>query len=131
MNVWLLGSCSNHDTHGTMLYESLTIFLFFFRAVSVVYGSSQQARGPIRAAAIVYTTATATLDLNRVCNLYYSSWQRWILNPLSEGGDRIHILVDTSQVHNPISHNGNYSLPISLKKFFRSSHHGSVVNSSD
>ena len=32
-----------------------------------------------------YSTATATPDLNRVCDLHYSSWQCWILNPLKRG----------------------------------------------
>ena len=31
-----------------------------------------------------YTTATATQDPGRVCNLYHNSWQLRILNPLSE-----------------------------------------------
>ena len=33
---------------------------------------------------LVYTTATATLDRSRVCDLHHSSWQHRILNPLSE-----------------------------------------------
>ena len=35
-----------------------------------------------------YATATATPDLSRVCYLYHSSRQRWILNPLSEARDQ-------------------------------------------
>ena len=31
-----------------------------------------------------YTTATETRDLSRICDLHHSSWQRQILNPLSE-----------------------------------------------
>ena len=31
-----------------------------------------------------YTTATATWDPSCICDLYHSSWQRWILNPLSK-----------------------------------------------
>ena len=27
-----------------------------------------------------YTMATATRDPSRVCDLHYSSWQRWVLN---------------------------------------------------
>ena len=34
----------------------------------------------------VYTTATATWDPSRVCNLLHSSWQRRKLKPLSEAG---------------------------------------------
>ena len=31
-----------------------------------------------------YATATAMQDLSCICDLYYSLWQRQILNPLSE-----------------------------------------------
>ena len=36
---------------------------------------------------LAYTTAIAMPDLIRVCNLHHSSWQRWILSPLSEARD--------------------------------------------
>ena len=39
-----------------------------------------------------YTMATAMQDPSRICDLYHSSWQRGILNPLSEARDRTHIL---------------------------------------
>jgi len=48
-----------------------------------------------------YPTAIATPDPS-CC-----SWQHWILNPLIEARDGTHILMDTSQVLNPLSHNGN------------------------
>ena len=38
-------------------------------------------------------------DLICVCNLHYSSWQQWILNPLSKARDRTRIFMDTSQLH--------------------------------
>ena len=34
-----------------------------------------------------YTTATAMRDLNPICDLRHSSWQRRILHPLSEARD--------------------------------------------
>ena len=37
----------------------------------------------------------ATQDLSCICNLYHSSWLRWILNSLSEARDGTHILMDT------------------------------------
>ena len=43
-------------------------------------------------------TVTATPVLSRVCNLYHSSWQHHILNPLHEARDQTHVLVDTSRV---------------------------------
>ena len=44
-----------------------------------------------------YAIATAMLDLSHVCNLYHSSWQHWILNPLHEARDGIYLLMDPSQ----------------------------------
>ena len=39
-------------------------------------------------------TATTTLDLSCICNLYHSLWQHPMLNPLSKARDRTHILTD-------------------------------------
>ena len=77
----------------------MIIIISLFRATPRAYGSSQ-ARGQIRAAAACpYTTATATPDLRRICDLYHSL-QKWqILNPLSVARDWTHILMDPSQVH--------------------------------
>ena len=46
-----------------------------------------------------YTTATATRDLSPVCYLHPSSWQHWILNPLSEPRDLACVLMDTSRAY--------------------------------
>ena len=35
-----------------------------------------------------FATATATPDPSHICNLHRSSWQCWILNPLSEARDQ-------------------------------------------
>ena len=45
-----------------------------------------------------YATATATQDPSCVWDLHHSSWQRQILHPRSEAGDRTCILMDTSWV---------------------------------
>ena len=42
-----------------------------------------------------------------ICNLHHSSQQHQILNPLSKATDQTCILMDTSQVLNLLSHNGN------------------------
>ena len=47
---------------------------------------------------LAYTTATATLDPSRVCDLHYSSQQRWILNPLSEARDQTCNLMVPSRI---------------------------------
>ena len=49
-----------------------------------------------------YARATATQDLSRVCNLHRSSWQCRILNPLSKARDWTRILMDASQVRQPL-----------------------------
>ena len=54
-----------------------------------------------------YTRATETQHLSRVCNLHHSSQQRQILNQLSEARDRTCILMDTTWVLKPLSHDGN------------------------
>ena len=48
---------------------------------------------------LAYTTATATPDLSYVCDLHCSSKQCWILNPLIEARDGIHVLTDTRWIH--------------------------------
>ena len=73
------------------------IYLFFClfafsRAAPTAYGDSQ-ARDLIRA------RATAMWDPSRICNLHHSSWQRQILNPLSEARDRTRNLMVPSWIH--------------------------------
>ena len=54
-----------------------------------------------------YTTARATLGLSCICDLCRRSCQSQILNSLREARDWSHILMDTSQVLNPLSHTEN------------------------
>ena len=68
---------------------------------------------------LAYTTATAMPDLSCICDLYCSSWQRQILNPLSEARDQTHTLMGTSWVHNLLKHNGNIYLLEKRKKKWR------------
>ena len=66
-----------------------------------------------------YATATATPDLSCIGSLHHSSQQRWILCPLREARDQTCILMATSWVPNPLSHNGNFFL-IFFNLFFSS-----------
>ena len=45
---------------------------------------------------LAYTTAT--WDPSRICDLHHSSWQCWILDPLSEARDQTQVFMDPSQV---------------------------------
>ena len=42
-----------------------------------------------------------------ICDLHHSSKQLCILNPLSKARDQTRILMDTSWILNPLSHNRN------------------------
>ena len=60
-----------------------------------------------------YVIATEMPDPRHVWDLHHRLWQCQILNPLREDRDGIHILIDTSQVPNPLSHNENSHVFIS------------------
>ena len=64
----------------------------------MAYGGSQ-ARGQIgtTAACLLHSHSNARSDC--VCDLHRSSWQGWILNPLSEARDPTHIFMDTGWIH--------------------------------
>ena len=80
------------------VFVCLFIYVLFclFGAAPTAYEGSR-ARGRIGAVAPACTTATATWDPSRVCDLQPSSRQRQILNPLSKARDRTYILTDTSR----------------------------------
>ena len=50
------------------------------------------------------TTATATLDPSRICDLCCISWQHRILNPMMEARDQTGILMDAGQILKKLSH---------------------------
>ena len=83
--------------HAYHLRADLLFFFVFFggRAAPVAYGGSQ-ARVPVRAVTTDLCRATATWDLNRICNLHHSSEQHQILDPLSKARYQTHVLMDSS-----------------------------------
>ena len=48
---------------------------------------------------LAFTTAEAKPDPSRLWDLHYSSWQGWILNPISKARDQTCILMDAIQIH--------------------------------
>ena len=56
---------------------------------------------------LAYARATATRDPSLVCDLHQSSRQRQILNPLGKARDQTRNLMVPSQIHQPLSHDGN------------------------
>ena len=64
----------------------------------MAYGGSQ-ARVQSELLLPAYTTATAMPDPSHVCDLRHSSWQRQILNPLSEVRIQTRNLMVPSEIH--------------------------------
>ena len=58
---------------------------------------------------LAYATAMAMHDLSLIWDLHCNLQQCQILEPLSKARDGTCNLMDTSQVHNPLSHNKNSS----------------------
>ena len=100
---WVGSRISEESFARRYTFEShctIVVFLFCFvfcpfRATLGAYGSSQ-ASGCIRAATTSLRHSHTMQDLSHVCNLYHSSWQHQILNPLSEARDVTCVLTDTS-----------------------------------
>ena len=60
--------------------------------------------------------ATATPAPSHVCNLYHSSRQRWILNPLSEARDRMWVFMIPSCIHFRWAMTGTPRIPLFLTR---------------
>ena len=79
----------------------LFLFLFFvsflWMAADTLYGGSQ-ARDQLELQLLGCTRATAMPDTSHVYNLYHSSQQCWILNPLSEAMGQTHNLMVPSWI---------------------------------
>ena len=96
LRPWAGVSYSRFDAEITSTLGIYYFYFLFFRATPAAYGGSQ-ARGLIGAVAAC-TTATATRDLRHVRDLHHSSWQRQILNLLSEARDRTRILMVPNRI---------------------------------
>jgi len=78
----------------------LSFFLFFFLVSLGLHSQHMEVpRLGVESELPSYTTATAMRNPSCVFDLHHSSWQCWILNPLSKARDQTHILMDTSQIH--------------------------------
>ena len=105
LEIWIL-------SYNALIFKILAFF-FFFLGLHLQHMEVPRPEVKSELQLPAYATATAMPDPSCVCDLHHSSWQPWILNPLSKAKDQTSFLIDTSQVLNPLSHNGN-----SLAEYF-------------
>ena len=110
IDIWIISvwGFTIHKVHMN-IFLHVSFFYYIFRYISVEY-PVKILLGKIRFffffqglmcniwKFLDYTTATAMHDLSHICDLHNSSWQGWILKPLSKARDWIYILMDISQV---------------------------------
>ena len=92
-------------TNPDLKYFFLLFFSFFFLGPHMEHIPRLGVKLELQLRA--YTTATATADPSRICDLRCSLQKHWIFNPQSEARDGTRILMDTSWVLNPLSHKEN------------------------
>ena len=83
----------------------------------MAYGSSQ-ARGSNQSKAASLRHSHSSMGSKLCCDLHHSSRQHWIPNALSKARDPTRILMDPSQVHYPLSHEGTASQPSLIKAHY-------------
>ena len=97
------------STTEMLISLSLSFFFFFFCFLGphLLQMEAPRLRVQSELQLPAYTTITATQDPRHTCNPHRSSWQRWILNPLSDAREWTHILMDTIRVCQLLSHDRN------------------------
>ena len=99
--IWMHYNSINHPLGILTDFTTFFLFSFLFCFLGLHLRHMEVPRLGVESELqlLVYATATATLDLSRVCDLHHSSWKRHTLNPLSEARDWTQVLIDPSWVH--------------------------------
>ena len=82
-----------------MTVKQMGIFVCLFLRVQVQHMKISRLEAESELQLPACTIATATQDLSCICDLHHSSWQCWILHPLSEARDRTCNLMVTSRIN--------------------------------
>jgi len=99
---WILSSLGHSGNSDALFYLFYLFILFLFFCFLGPFLRHMEVPRPGVDSELqlpAYTTATATPDPSRICHLHHSSWQCWILNPLSEARDQTCNLIVPSRIH--------------------------------
>ena len=88
-------------------FKKLLLLLFVFLGPYLWHMEVPRLGVKCKLQLLAYTTARATSDPSHNSDLCCSLWQPWIPSPLSKARDLTCILMDTSHILNPLSHNRN------------------------
>ena len=86
-SLWLFLDMDIMGEFYFLLCGFLFLFFVFFLGLHLWYMEVPRLGVELELKLPAYATATAMPDLSCVCDLYHSSWQCRILNPLSEAND--------------------------------------------
>ena len=96
---WILVGFVSPAPQWELLYWFLLLLLSFFLGPHPQHMEVPRLGVESELQLLAYTTATAMPDPSHICDLHHSSWQRQVLNPLSEAQDQTCILMHASQIH--------------------------------
>ena len=84
--LWTRGYCILSVLHGIFFF--FFFFFFCFLGLHSRHMEVPRLRVELDLQRPAYTIAIAMQDPSHICNLHHSSWQHWILTPLSVARDR-------------------------------------------
>ena len=109
----LIFKCSNVLEPTTIRHTDIYIYILPPPFLGLYHGMEISRLGvKLQLHLPAYATATATPEPSLFCDLHHSSQQHRILNLLSWARDQTCILMETSQVHNLLSHSRNFQTVI-------------------
>ena len=97
-HVYCITMCPSSISCNTDLERELSFFLFFFLSPHLQHMEVPRLDVKSELQLLAKAIATATRDPSHICNLYHSSRQRWIFNPLSKARDRTRNLMVPSRI---------------------------------
>ena len=95
MTAMIMAPASSHQVTWSFHRQKGKTSFFFFLGLHLQHMEVPRLGTELELQLPAYTTAMATPDPSRICNLRLSLWQPQIFNPLSEARDWTHILIET------------------------------------